>query len=473
MKENPLTLAWARWRLAYERSALAPYVRWWLDELAALMPPRVRAWFVAPREELWLRLEPEALVIHRGRRIDPDDRRIALADPIEAKGEFERLAGGGEIRPQLVLCLPPAGVLHRQIKLPTAAEENLKRVLEFEMDRQTPFRADQLYVDQRVVKRDLAAKEIGVEWLAIPRPLLDAALARIAPLEIALDGADALTESQQRRGFNLIPPERRARHPQPWLAINLALAAVVVALAGFVMQRSLANREVALEALKAHTEEVHADAQKVSALREQLNDAVDGSSFLIGRKHERAPIIDIFRELTSRLPDDAFLQRVSTVGEEVQFAGQAADAVSLVPILQKSSCFEGPALQGAVTPDPRTNKQQFMISAKWRSCGNVEVAAAAPPAAGKDDKSADGKAPDGKAGDGFRADGKSGDAKAGAGKGGDGKGADGKAPAGTPAEAKAAEGKPAEGKGADGATGGDGFRSDGKNAKEGGHADAG
>ena len=45
MKENPLTLAWARWRLAYERSALAPYVRWWLDELAALMPPRVRAWF--------------------------------------------------------------------------------------------------------------------------------------------------------------------------------------------------------------------------------------------------------------------------------------------------------------------------------------------------------------------------------------------------------------------------------------------
>ena len=44
-----------------------------------------------------------------------------------------------------------------------AAEENLTQVIAFELDRQTPFRADQVRYDFRIVKRDPVAKLLHVD----------------------------------------------------------------------------------------------------------------------------------------------------------------------------------------------------------------------------------------------------------------------------------------------------------------------
>ena len=45
-----------------------------------------------------------------------------------------------------VFCIPAERVLQRNLTLPVAAEDNLRQVLAFEMDRQTPFKADQIYL---------------------------------------------------------------------------------------------------------------------------------------------------------------------------------------------------------------------------------------------------------------------------------------------------------------------------------------
>ena len=88
------------------------------------------------------------------------------------------------------LLLPAAGVLRRVLTLPAAAEPRLREVLAFELDRQTPVSADQVSFEGRVLARDLAAQQLRVELLVLPRARLDAELAAIGPLAQGLAGVD-------------------------------------------------------------------------------------------------------------------------------------------------------------------------------------------------------------------------------------------------------------------------------------------
>ena len=72
-------------------------------------------------------------------------------------------------------------------------------------------------------------------------------------------------------------------------------------------------------------------------------------------------------DLTRRLPADTWLQRFSVNADQVQLQGQSREAAALITLLQQSPYLEGPALQGAITPDARTGKEQFLIQAKLRN----------------------------------------------------------------------------------------------------------
>jgi hypothetical protein len=60
----------------------------------------------------------------------------------------------------------------------------------------------------------------------------------------------------------------------------------------------------------------------------------------------------------------------------VQLQGQAKEASALIGVLQKSPFLDAPALQGAITPDARTGKEQFLIAA---NATTVPVAGAPAP----------------------------------------------------------------------------------------------
>ena len=73
--------------------------------------------------------------------------RIARNLGAEAQvAEFRRLQASIQ-NPALraIFCIPESSTLTRNLSLPAAAEDNLRQVLGFEMDRQTPFKADQVH----------------------------------------------------------------------------------------------------------------------------------------------------------------------------------------------------------------------------------------------------------------------------------------------------------------------------------------
>lgn len=372
MAEFALTRQLTRLQLAYERSAARRFLAWWGRELSALLPARVAAWFAERRPEWRLRLDADALVLES----DGEPRRFPRGDAQdESRAALAGLLQSREEPPALVLLLPRARVLRRRLTLPAAVEENLRQVLGFEMDRQTPFRADQVYFDARVLARDAASKQIEVDLLLVPRPVADAELSAAEALGLRLDGLDAADEDG-RLGFNLLPTDRRAPRRNLWLRINLALGAAALVLLVLAMLQSLTNRETALESLREATEKARAEARSVAQLRTALNDAVEGANYLAARKRSRPPVVTVLRDVTRRLPNDTWLQRFSVNGEQVQLQGQSREASALIALLQQSELLDGPALQGAITPDARTGKEQFLIQARARLPEAAPAAAA-------------------------------------------------------------------------------------------------
>ncbi len=364
------------WRLRqrYDKSGVAQFLSWWRSELLAALPPAWREWLAAEQAMVTVAPLADGWRVRRVRVERVEAEETVAADRELLLQSAERLRPDQEQAPRQVLLLPVERTLRRRLTLPLAAEEHLGSVLAFEMDRQTPFRADQVYFDHRIHKRDQTARTMLVELLAVPRSELDQVLQGVGSLE--LDAAD-VANGEVPAGFNLLPSERRARRADQRLRLNAILAVSAVALLWLVMWQSLALRERAIERLEEEMAVTSAAAMQSAELKRQLRDAIEGANFLARKKSEQAVVVDVLAEVTRLVPDDTWLERLSFVGNQVQLQGQSARADKLIGILTDSRCLDKPQFQGIITPDGATGKERFSLVAdlKTGACHGTDTAA--------------------------------------------------------------------------------------------------
>ena len=367
-----------RFRQRYDKSGLKQFLTWWYGELVGMLPPKWRALLASDRAHLaitpldvgWRVDRVRAGIVEDSQTVETNDGLAQALTALTPENEA----------PHQVLVLPQASVLRRRVGLPAAAEEHLDKVLGFEMDRQTPFRADQLYVDSRIVKRDLTARTVLVDMLAIPRTVLDQRLAAVG--NIALDGVD-VGGSEGLAGFNVLPIERRARRTNQRLRLNIILALSVVALLWLVMWQSLQLRESAISRLSETMDESRLQATQTTELKRQLRDAIEGANFLAKKKAEQPITVDVLNEITQLIPDDTWLERVSFTQTEkvvqLQLQGQSSRADKLIGLLTKSQCLTNPQFIGIIQPDGATGKERFTLSADLKTgvCHGADAVAAA------------------------------------------------------------------------------------------------
>ena len=373
----------ARLRTRYARTPLPRFFAWWGRELVSLLPERWREQLAERTDALLLEAQGGELVVWRqsGERTR-ELARISLAEPIDVqKAAFARLRNQLD-DPDLrrFYCIAPERTLRRHINLPAAAENNLRQVLAFEMDRQTPFKADQVYFDYRVSVAPGSERNLAIELTVLPRAQLDNELVKIAGVDASLDGVDCWQNGSgsKRAGLNLLPADRRIKRKNVGLRINLALAGASVVLLITVMLQSLDNRQSALDAMTSEVEKAQNDAKQVSQLRKTMQDTIDSANFLSRRKHESPLMVDLINDLTVRLPDDTYLERLNVDEKnKIELQGLSDDASKLIGLLSKSELLTNPSVQGTIQPDPRTKKDRFNITLEFRSVAAAEAAAKA------------------------------------------------------------------------------------------------
>lgn len=357
------------------------FLAWWGRSLAAWLPPRWRATLGLGRDRLLLADAGDALQL----RLERDDgvagprvEDVAVLPPLSAMP-----ADQDPLQPVLApalaelprwLVLPAAVGLRRRLLLPGAAAERLRDVVSFEIDRQTPFAGDAVAFDARVLGRRPADGQLDVELVVVPKAALQPHLEALGPLAALLAGIDLADSAGQPLRVNLLAPAQRRLRADPARAWNLALALVAILAFGLGLWQVLANRDAAADAFQQSVDGRAAEAREASVQRRRLVDAVAGQTFLDAARAGRPSAIEVIDELSRRLPDHTYLEKLAIENDKLLLIGLSSDASSLVARLEGSKLWRSAALAGAVQPDPRTRRDRFTLTA------DLVIAAPAAPA---------------------------------------------------------------------------------------------
>lgn len=262
------------------------------------------------------------------------------------------------------LVLDPTQVLVRSMVLPAASEAHLNEVLAHEIDRQTPFSADQVCYRGRVLARDPELKQLRAELVVLPKSRLEEALARLGPLAAGLAGVDVETTDGKLLGVNLLPPARRAVRSDRSRMLDLGLVVLFAALVLATMLIALQRRQAVLQDYQQRVAVATDQAREARKLHNLLAKSIAAENFLANRRARQPTTLELLADITRRLPDTTWLEKISISDGNMVLIGQSQQASSLVGLLQASSLVVTPALTGSVQTDPRTGKERFTMTAR-------------------------------------------------------------------------------------------------------------
>jgi len=265
-------------------------------------------------------------------------------------------------RRSLTLQVCPDLLLEREVVLPLAAAQDLKRVMAYEMDRLTPFRAEEVFWTCRAGQRDTVRNQLHVRITIIPRLPLQPVLAALQqagfdPVQIEAGG---MTKRCQPIFLEEGRPDRtwlRSRYGAVSLAGCGILSAAAVALP-FILQ------SVAGAGIDGRIDEIKPQAIEAERLRNKIaSGAMTVDAIATARGAVSTPLQAIAL-LTDALPDDTFLTTLSTLRSKLTISGRSASAARLIGAMTAVPQIHNAAFTAPVIRDEINGGEMFSISAE-------------------------------------------------------------------------------------------------------------
>lgn len=352
---QPLRIRYA-WPLL---SRVREFWSWWSGEILAILPENLRDAIAQRRQKLFLETDGQALQLSLGSWGSRQEAgQVPLAAPADAEEKLPRDAQ------QTVLLMPEGKVLTRSLALPLAAEENLREVLGFEMDKHTPFQATRVYYDFAVTGRDTERQELLVDLVYSPRNEVDALLEAISGHDLDVNVVTSLgRDGSNLRSINLLPEDLRERRRVSPRRLNVALAVLCAALLVAALALPILQKNEALVLLEEQVQAAAAEARDGNQVRRDLEKMADASRFLFEKKRSEIMAVTLINEITRILPDHTWLTRLDLSETEMQLQGQSQASASLIALVEASPRFENASFRSPVVQVPGTDADRFHLSA--------------------------------------------------------------------------------------------------------------
>ena len=354
------------------RSGLAGFWPWWTAQLNALVPPKPRAALERRRMRPVLVFDGDHATLWRP-GMEGDHAVMVTASTIPLIGDAATVAAAGRAavaslaagtygavaaKPKLVLSVPPRDVLRKTLLLPAAVEPNLRQALAYDLDRHTPFKAEELYFDAVVVGRNPEKKEIRVDLVSCRKSVVDVAMRHASAWGVAVSAVvPEVPAAAFASRLNLLPHEARStlavwKRWQFWLPLVLVAAVALAAIAIPLWQKR--DYAIALNALAA---DAQTQARVSDALRTELETKVGNYNFALEKKYAYPSAFRVVDEVSRVLPDDTWLTQMEmksiAKGKETQreilVRGETANAGRLVQLVEESPLFAQTAPRSPTT----------------------------------------------------------------------------------------------------------------------------
>lgn len=353
------------WRIRAYASPVGQFFAWWVDELKSMLPDTTRERMQHAQRKLMMRLDDHELALYweEGEGLQQLGVFALEQDlPVQRQQINDLLIKNELDEAPRDLVLSEEMVLRKSLSMPLAAESNLRQALAFEMDRHTPFQADSIYFDYRIVERDKDKGLLKLDLAVATRAVMDTQVESLAVRGLAPSGIDVALDGRPA-GMNLLPLETRHRVSNRRTRMNLLLSVVAVLLLAIVMAQSLWLRQEQIENVQAAIDEVRVEARRVQNIRTQIEDASEAAGFMQTRRAESRPTLKVIAEVTSILPDDTYLDRMRVWDGNIQIQGKSDNAQQLIELVNLSPLFEGAGFRGSTRLDGATQKEIFDLSA--------------------------------------------------------------------------------------------------------------
>jgi general secretion pathway protein L len=328
---------------------LAEFALWWVSQMRSLAPG-----FLAPsgrREDaLIIAFDGPAtgfekqlsgtLVLRREGR-ESGLRALDLTRPLPS-GLAPHLATG--------LRLPRGAMLCHDVVLPLAAARDLPAVLGFEMDRLTPFSADEVYWSVSGLTFDRARAKLSLTLSIVLRAQVDALRTALARINVAPSFVEADIQAGFKAGsraetgrISLTTP---GRQPGQRLRQSLLVLCGVLALACLVTP--FLRQQIALDAATQDIAAALPAANRAQALRQQLTAAAQGRTAIAQARHA-GDALQVLATLTAALPDGTWLSDLTLKSGDLTFDGQSSNAAQLITLLSAVPGLRAPSFTAPVT----------------------------------------------------------------------------------------------------------------------------
>lgn len=340
------------------------YFTWWVRQMRDLLPERTRAAEAAAAEILIIESDSAGSILTASMR--RGDRTTTLgrfpSDPTGLAALRNAAALGG--RPIPVWLRPSSAVmLEKQLNFPLVAERELGRVLAYEMDRETPFTADEVWWSWRVDARDKAQGQLALTLFLLPKAHSQAIAAALAESGLRPSVIDAATAGGHRHQIQLdnSPVHRIVLSGKTRVLAAACLALAVVALAAPFIRQSLA-----LAHADARIAELKPQVDEVQQLRRRIEASGQGASALAMEQAGSADPLKVLAETTQTLPDDTHLTDLALHKHKLSLSGQSEEAAKLIGLLTADQMFKNPAFTSAVTRVQGSKLDAFSIDTEVR-----------------------------------------------------------------------------------------------------------
>ncbi|MBY4678555.1 PilN domain-containing protein [Marinobacterium arenosum] len=367
---------WTELKGSWQRFAglTRSFWQWWWQELTGMLPERWRYRFSDHGTRLLIDIADQQCNIRFGTERQASDSLSFQFTPDSLPPgviveKLRRLKGEAK---EIILQIPMEQVLSRTISLPLATEKNLAGVLRFEMDRHTPFTADQVYFASQLEKRDPANQKILVRLFLVTREAVDPLLSRLNALGLQ-PSVLRPSVSEDADELNLLPEHARpSESGRQWLGRRLKALTLLIAVA-LLGWFPLHLKEQQAADLTQRIEEPKALAAEAKALAEQVSQLEQMRQQMLLRQAEAPLLLLLLQELTRLLPDNTWISRFDLQKDKLRLDGESGDASSLIGLLEQSGFLDNVSFASPVTANPRTGKDRFSISAQLREPPNNPV----------------------------------------------------------------------------------------------------
>ena len=265
-----------------------------------------------------------------------------LVSRLDVEGNALRPRSTG--REAMILALDADALLEQSATLPLAAERDLAAVLRFEMDRFTPFRAEDLFWSWRIDRRDRANGLLILRVLLVPKVQLQAALARLAAAGWRPEAVEVTTSTGVEH-MPLSSPEtasgtRRSAVVASWVCAVLVLAACLVPV--WRQERAIAQADATIEALRPRV-------ALVDGLRRRIAANANGTDLFAAEVARLGNPLRALAAVTAALPDDTYLTNFAMHDRKLSIAGRSAGAARLIGALSNDPDLRDPTFDAPVT----------------------------------------------------------------------------------------------------------------------------